>query len=193
MPTSQDPIDPELEEGPDDPESPSPSRTVAGLLPRFRQSPKNTSPPATAPSLESPTLPADGDLAEPSWAAATGRSSPASTEPREPDDVEVVDPKDLQAAIGQVVDISFVLLGQGLGSLEKRAKDLPEVDDRWLPTDEERRFVLEPAGRIAKRHIKASAAVGDTIDGCLIGAGVGGFALRAYFDVDAIPKQETEK
>ncbi len=62
-----------------------------------------------------------------------------------------------------------------------------------MPTEEERRFVLEPAGRIAKRHIRANQAIGYTIDGCLIAAGVGGFTLRALFDVQALPKEEAEE
>lgn len=183
---STTPDDPVLEEDlePSEPES----RGTGAPLPQFPQSRRSTSPRATEPHPPSPSrLEGEGPLG-PGSVAATGRSSPTSTD--EDDDEEFVDPKDLHAAVRQVVDISFVLVGQGMGTLEKRAKRLPEVDPRWKPTKEEREFVLEPAGRIVKRHVKAPAAAMDTIDGCLIGVGVGGFALRAYFGVDALGNTE---
>lgn len=100
---------------------------------------------------------------------------------------EWVDPKDLQAAVRQAADVAFVLVGQGFGSLERRARGLDAVSEKWVPTKAERELVLAPAGRIAKRHVRADQVALDTIDGCMIAAGVGAFAMRGLFDVEPIP------
>lgn len=136
-------------------------------------------PPADRPGPGSDTPPTSG-----------GTSSRASTEGRAggraPGD-EWVDPKDLQAAVRQAADVAFVIAGQGFGSIERRARGLEAVDPKWVPTKDERELVLAPAGRIAKRHIQADRVALDTIDGCMIAAGVGAFAMRGFFGLDPLP------
>ena len=159
---------PEEEEGQEE----TPSQTGLGSIPGFRTSPSRSRQSRPSPTSE----PAPQGSSDPDGAT----SSPGSTEPDppKPGDDDWVDPKDLQAAIRQTVDVGFVLVGQGFGVLEKRAKGLPAVDPKWVPTEEERQLVQAPAARLAKRHVKAPAAAMDTIDICLIAAGVGSFAVR---------------
>lgn len=158
---------PDLLESPDLQEDLDESPTGLGSTPRFPTSPSRSrqSPPSPnpAPGQEEPSGP------------TVTESSTASTEP----DEEWVDPKDLQAAIRQTVDVGFVLVGHGFGIAEQRAKRLAKVDPKWTPTPQEREAVQAPAARLAKRHVKAPAQAMDTLDICLIAAGVGSFAVRA--------------
>lgn len=170
----------------------------AGIpLPAFRF-PSSLRPPKTQGPAQDPPAgatpqppPAEGDpgmdptgLSGPPTGSSTGSTS--RTYRGLPPQEDWADPKDLQSAIGQVVDVSFVLVGQGLGSMERKAKGLPGVDPKWVPTKTERKLIMEPASRIAKRHIRASSQTMDTIDGCLIAAGVGHFAVTRLFDVDPL-------
>jgi hypothetical protein len=175
--------------------TPSPGRGVGaqlrrrlegvGPLPRFPAS----------PTLRQPPEPPRSDPDQPGPPATT-ESSPASTDPvevvKERPEPSAKDLKDLQSAIAQAVDIGFVWAGQLMGGAEKRAKGLDRVDPKWTPTPAERRFVSDPAGRIARRHVHADATALDTVDGLLIAVGVGAFGTRRAFDLDPLDQENTE-
>lgn len=193
MPTSQ-PNPADETPGPDLPQL-GEGGPAEGLLPRFRL-PSPPRPPRPAPA--DPAETADPLPLQPSDPTLEARSSQASTDgpgpppgPSKPAE-EVVDPKDLQQAVTQVADIAFVLLGQGLGRADQKARQLPAIDDKWTPTEAERRFVSEPAARIAKRHLKTPREAMDVIDGCLIAVGVGAFAVRGVTGTEPLtPTKET--
>lgn len=181
-----------------DPTAPPARPAVTGDLPRIPlpSRPPKPSPPTTAEAT-GPEGPGEALAPPPSLSGnpiLAERSSPASTDepakPAKPDQPveEPIDPKDLQAAVGQLADVSFVLFGQLVGRADARARSLPEVDSKWVPTDEERLFVAEPAARIAKRHIKAPRQALDVIDGTLIAAGVAGFTVRGLTGVTPLDK-----
>lgn len=134
------------------------------------------------PALSAPPAP-HPDLAGPPSGPGSGASSRASTSPP-------VDLKDLQAAIREATDMAFVNIGQGLGWMEKRAKGLPEVDPKWIPTKTERALVSEPAARIARRHMHADTTALDTIDGLMIAVGVGGFVTKRAFNIDPLEEPQ---
>lgn len=166
---------------------------MAGLLPRFPSSLRRPTKPTTtatepdgAEGTLPPLVPPPPAPAGPGTGSSPGSTNPDKQPPDKPPPEEWVDPKDLQAAIRQVADIAFVMVGQALGTADKRARGLPQVDPKWVPTKEERAIVLEPAGRIAKRHITADRLALDTIDGCLIAAGVGSFAMRGLFGIEPL-------
>jgi len=169
-------LDPDLPpQGPPDLEE----RNPLGSIPRFLRSPSPSRPRRQPQAQETAQEGPSDPPGEPSSTASTEPPPP----PPPPKEEEWVDPEDLQAAISQTVDVGFVLLGQGMGLLEARAKGLPGVDDKWVPTPQERTMVQEPAARIARRHVKAPATAMDTIDMCLIAAGVGSFAMRGLTGV----------
>jgi hypothetical protein len=86
-----------------------------------------------------------------------------------------------------------VLAGQAVGAVHSRVKGEPKLAQRWVPTPTERQRVLEPTSRIVARHITADTATADTLDGCLVAAGVGAFAMRAVFEVDPLPELEEDQ
>lgn len=169
-------------------------------LPRFTRPARPTAEaPAPTPGGTGPDPDRPADPAPPTDRPGPGSDGPptsgetssrASTDGRARDKApgeEWVDPKDLQAAIRQAADVAFVIAGQGFGTIERRARGLEAVDPKWVPTKDERELVLAPAGRIARRHIHADRVALDTIDGCMIAAGVGAFAMRGFFGLDPLP------
>jgi hypothetical protein len=164
-------------------------------LPQFPRSNPRPNRPATPaaenPSLEEPPLPPalPARPAESSAPPGTGISTTASID-RAAEPVEVADPADIQAAIAQAVDIGFVGVGQLMGQVDRRARGLEATDPKWVPTVQERKFVADPAARIAKRHLKIDATALDTVDLLLIGVGVGGFTIRRATGVDPLEAPE---
>lgn len=164
-------------------------------LPRFPSSRRTKNGPPTPPTSppSAPAAPTSPPADRPSDLISE-RSYPASTEPAFPPTAEpepdLVPPEDLRAAVRQASDIAFVLVGQGLGAVHARVKGQPRYAERWVPTPTERQRVLDPASRIAARHITNNTVTADTIDGCLIAAGVGAFAMRAVFEVEPLPELE---
>lgn len=163
-------------------------RRGLGLLPQFPSSPR--------PRPASPR-PDAGPGFDPSQ-ATTGSSTASTEDPFAggipPKDIQEpptrpltqAELKDFADAIRQGVDIGFVWVGHGMGQLEKRAKGLPTVDEKWVPTESERAFVSEPAGRIARRHVHADHTALDTIDGLLIAIGIGAFGTRNALNIDPL-------
>lgn len=186
-----EPVDPDELEQADQPEGleppPGPMAGLLGQLPRFPRStprPRPAQTPPGAPAEEAPPLtPPPPDQPAPAEPKTTARSSRASTD-------EVVDLKDLQAAVRQAADVAFVSVAQLMGAADKRARGLPQIDDKWKPTKAERAFVNEPAARIAKRHMHADVTALDTIDGLMIAVGVGGFTLRRAVGIEPLEDDE---
>ncbi len=184
-----------------DPTSGPPRPAVTGDLPRIPLPSRRPrpSPPTTMEATGPAELPAAPQLESSAGPTPPERSSPASTDPgkAKPDpvkpDEEPIDPKDLQAAVGQLADVSFVLFGQLVGRADARARSLPAVDAKWVPTEQERLFVAEPAARIAKRHIKAPRQALDVIDGTLIAAGVAGFTVRGLTGITPLDSDKTKE
>ncbi len=99
-------------------------------------------------------------------------------------------PEDVKAALTEGCDITLELLMAGAALLHKQVTKAPLRDDAWKPTDDERRRISNPAGRIINRHIDLDGADMDTVDAALIGTGLLSVTLRSTMGRKTEPQQE---
>jgi hypothetical protein len=167
------------------------SEVPAPSLPASRRRPSTQN---EAPAQGQPSPPPSSTTSPPS---SPGRvNAPLTTEGKaEPDKAPQPErqraaPEDVKAALTEGCDITLELLMAGAAALHKQVTKAPLRDDAWKPTDDERRRISNPAGRIINRHLDLDGADMDTVDMALIGTGLLSVTLRSTMGRKTEPQKE---
>jgi hypothetical protein len=102
-------------------------------------------------------------------------------------------PEDVKAALTEGCDITLELMMAGASALHRQLTKAPLRDDAWKPTDDERRRISTPAGRIINRHLDLDGADMDTVDMALIGTGLLSVTLRSTMGRKTEPQKPAEE